>query len=179
MRTVLAVAATALVLATPVLATGSAPQPFKACVEETGNFDTRLDIKIRPKSGCPKHQRPVSWPQVGPAGPAGKPGSTGPVGPSGPPGKDGSGERGPAGPTGPVGPIGLTGAAGPKGDTGDPGPPGPPGSTGPAGAVGPQGPAGPPGPPGSGLGCPTGTTQMQITVNGPGGQREIVACVVN
>lgn len=164
MRTTLAVSATVLVLATPVLAAGSAPQPFKACVETTGNFATRLDIKIRPKGGCPKGQRPVSWPQVGPAGPAGE---TGPAGPPGAPGKDGSGERGPAGP------------AGKDGATGSPGPRGATGNTGATGARGPVGPRGPQGPAGSGGGCPTGTTAMQITVNSPGGQQRIVACVVN
>lgn len=181
MRTTLAVSATVLVLATPVLAAGSAPQPFKACVETTGNFATRLDIKIRPKGGCPKGQRPVSWPRLGPAGPAGK---TGPAGPPGAPGKDGSGERGPAGPAGKDGTVGSPGPQGATGNTGAIGPQGPQGTAGDNGTNGPRGPRGftgphgPQGPPGTGGGCPTGTAQMQITVNGPGGQRDIVACVV-
>ncbi len=179
MRTTLAVAATALVVATPVLAQGDTT--FKACVETTGNDLTRLDLKLRPEGGCPKGQRPVEWSMQGPAGkqgatgPAGHTGAQGPVGHTGATGPTGKqGERGPAGHTGPQGDAGHKGDPGPRGHTG---PAGPAGHTGATGHTGPQGPPGPPGPAGSG--CPAGTTAHKITVNGPGGHKQIVACVVN
>lgn len=154
----------AVLITTPAWAAGSTPQPFKACVETTGDHWTRLDIKVRPKSGCPKGQYPVSWPQVGPQGPAG------PAGKDGQPGLQGErGAEGPAGEQGEPGETGATGVRGPAGATG---------ATGPRGPVGPRGPAGPQGPPGDG-GCPPGSTAMQIRVNGPGGQRDIIACVVS
>lgn len=161
-----------ILVTTPTWAVGATPQqPFKACVETTGDHWTKLDLKIRPKAGCPKGQYPVSWPQVGPQGPAGPAGAQGVTGLAGPAGAQGpagdAGARGPAGPPGPKGETGNDGARGPAG---------PAGSTGPRG---PQGPPGPQGPAGTGGGCPAGTTRQQITVNSPGGQKQIVTCVVS
>ena len=161
----------AVLVATPAWAGGDQPQAkrFLACYETVGTYVTRLDIKIRPEGGCPKGQKAISWLEGGPAGTAGPPGP-----------KGDKGDVGHIGHTGPHGPVGPKGDTGHIGHTGPAGPQGPRGHTGPQGEQGPRGhtgPQGPPGPPGGG--CPSGSHQQQITVNSPGGHKQIIACVVN
>jgi hypothetical protein len=112
---------------------------------------------------------------TGPQGPQGIPGPQGPAGEGG----SGTGPQGPQGPQGPKGDTGATGATGPQGPQGIPGPQGRRGRTGPQGPKGEKGdtgPEGPPGPSGSTT-CPNGATFKEITVNTPGGQKDIYVCV--
>ena len=128
---------------------------------------------------------------TGATGPTGVAGATGATGPTG---VTGAASTVP-GPTGVTGPTGLTGATGPEGGptgaTGPTGPtgadstvPGPTGATGPTGVPGPTGASGVPGvnatvqkiyvakytTNGSGTWtCPTGVTQIKLTLIGAGG----------
>ena len=93
---------------------------YTACIELTGDPETRRDLKLR-QGPCHKNERQVAWP----------PGTTGPAGEAGP--------QGPAGATGPAGPIGATGPAGVAGAPGAAGPMGATGATGATGANGSNG----------------------------------------
>ena len=129
--------------------------------------------------------RPGPPGDTGPAGPIGSRGEQGPSGPSGAPGLPG--ERGEPGPAGEVGPQGERGEQGPPGASGAQGEPGPIGPVGPVGTSGPagppgptgeRGPTGPQGPPGpEGLQCPVGFHSGNLTLNTPGGQVTVFACV--
>lgn len=136
-----------------------------------------LDPLLLPRQGPPG--------EAGPQGVQGRPGERGATGPPGVPGLPG--ERGEQGSVGEIGPQGVSGEQGPPGATGargEPGPigpvgpngiPGPAGPPGPTGEPGARGPAGPPGP--SGMVCPGGFHTETFTINTPGGQTTVFACV--
>jgi len=79
--------------------TQAAATGFVGCIELTGKFVTKRDLKLR-VGHCAPHEQRIDWPPGGTAGPAGPQGAAGP--------------QGPAGSRGPDGPPGATGLRGPS-----------------------------------------------------------------
>src|SRR4051794_2574689 len=85
------------------VSSAASPKPatqFRACIEKTGNAETRRDLKLR-RGPCRRSEIPVVLSVVGASGP------TGATGVQGPPGTEG--------PVGAQGVQGLPGATGPAG----------------------------------------------------------------
>jgi hypothetical protein len=162
MRHVLAIAVVSTLLAGAGIAGAQGnPGVIHVCAQNWGGIETKGDLNVR--EGSCKGPRNITL-QLGPVKLT-----------QGPPGP-----QGPAGATGATGPKGETGATGSKGDKGADGNKGETGARGPQGATGPRGPQGPEGPqgPSGAMNCPAGSSLQQITVNSPGGQKRILACVV-